>query len=171
MALGPLLAIYVVFVITFIVFPGASEFQELRMFEDWDNQDLAMSWYILFMSTMFNVCDTIGRYCGGVSKLTPPSKVSYGLSYVRIIFIATFLCTDYKVAEAFFDADWFQILNMALFAFTNGFVSTICAIKAPQNVPDESKGQVGAFVGNVISTGILTGAILAVFVGMILPDK
>lgn len=59
---------------------------------------------------------------------------------------------------------------MTLFALSNGYVSTICAIKSPQNVPDESKGQVGAFVGNVISIGILTGSILAVFVGFALPD-
>lgn len=170
MAMGPLLALYTVFVVTFTVFPGATEWVELKMFKGLNNDS---SWYILFMSTLFNVCefcDTIGRYVGGVPKLTPPNKVVFGLSYARVIFVVTFLLTDFEVGEAVFGADWFQILNMALFAFTNGYVSTMCAIKAPQNVPEESKGQVGAFVGNVISLGILTGAILAVFMGMILPD-
>lgn len=92
MAMGPLLAIYFVFVITFIVFPGASEFSELKMFKGINND---MSWYLLFMSTLFNVCDTIGRYAGGVPALTPPGNAAYILSYLRVLFVVTFLFTDF----------------------------------------------------------------------------
>ena len=61
----------------------------------------------------------------------------------------------------FWAYDWFIILNLALFSITNGYVSTLCAVKAPQTVEGEAKGQVGGFVGITISTGIVIGSLLA----------
>ena len=51
--------------------------------------------------------------------------------------------------------------NSVLFSVSNGFLSTLCAVKAPGTVPDEQKGQVGGFVGITISTGIMLGSLLA----------
>lgn len=92
MASAPLLALFAVFVMTFVVFPGGSEFVELNFMQGINND---LSWYFLFMSTLFNVCDTIGRYLGGVPKLTPRANVVYCLAYSRVIFIMTFLFTDF----------------------------------------------------------------------------
>ena len=44
---------------------------------------------------------------------------------------------------------------------TNGYFSTLCAAKAPSTVKGEQKGQVGAFIGITISTGIMIGSLLA----------
>jgi hypothetical protein len=53
------------------------------------------------------------------------------------------------------------VLNLVLFAISNGYVSTLCAVKAPSTVEGEAKGQVGGFIGITISTGIVLGSLLA----------
>ncbi len=84
------------------------------------------------------------------------------LSYSRIIFIATTFLIDYEVGPSWLTGgDWFKLLNMALFAFTNGFVSTLCAIKSPSRAPEDSKEVVGTFVGVFITLGIVTGSLMA----------
>ena len=91
------------------------------------------------------------------------------MSGVRTIFIVTFLLIAFEVSPGWlFRADWFKIVNFAIFAFTNGYTSTLCAVKAPQTVEGEQKGQVGAFIGVTISCGILTGSLLALGMGEII---
>lgn len=99
---------------------------------------------------------------GGVSCLLLSNRVIKISSALRTIFLVTFLLISFDVAPAaLFSSDWFVILNLALFSITNGYVSTLCAVKAPQTVEGEAKGQVGAFIGITISTGIVTGSLLA----------
>ena len=50
---------------------------------------------------------------------------------------------------------------MVFFSFSNGYISTLCAVKAPGQVPTEKMGQVGAFVGTTLTTGILLGSLVA----------
>ena len=90
------------------------------------------------------------------------------LTYSRVIFIATFILIAFAEPPSWLfghDADWFKIVNMMLFAFTNGYCSTQCAIKAPSRAPDDSKESVGTFIGMFITLGILTGSILAIGMG------
>ena len=51
---------------------------------------------------------------------------------------------------------------MSLFALTNGFVSTQCAIKAPSMVSDDLKGSIGQSIGFSLSLGIMLGSILCI---------
>jgi hypothetical protein len=49
------------------------------------------------------------------------------MSYSRVIFIVTAFLVDYSVGPSWLfgdSADWFKLVNMFIFAFTNGFVST-----------------------------------------------
>ena len=76
--------------------------------------------------------------------------------------MGTFLLISFDVSpDWLFQSDWFVILNLVLFSITNGYVSTMCAIKAPSTVEGEAKGQVGGFIGITISTGIVLGSLLA----------
>ena len=58
---------------------------------------------------------------------------------------------------------------MILFAITNGYVSTQCAIKAPQYVKEDQREQIGIFIGLFIALGIVSGSIVAIFFGNFLP--
>lgn len=66
-------------------------------------------------------------------------------------------------------SDWFKIVNISLFAFSNGYCSTQCAIKSPSRASPETKEAVGQFVGIFLITGIVIGSVIAIGVGMILP--
>jgi hypothetical protein len=85
------------------------------------------AWQGLFFTFLFNLFDTIGRYMGGVPKFTLSDRAAIISSYLRIVFIATFLLIAWAVPPVWLfgsSADWFKIINMILFAFSNGFTST-----------------------------------------------
>ena len=119
-----LISLGMVFIITFVVFPGTSDDTGLKFLRGVSNY---ASWYNLLMVTIFNICDTVGRFMGGQPRFTLPDKVIIILSYCRAIFIVTFMLIAYAENPSWLfgeNADWFKIINMMLFAFSNGYVST-----------------------------------------------
>ena len=118
--LNLLVALIMINVITFLVFPGAALFTSLTFIKD-------RSWFTLFMVLEYNIFDTIGRYLGGIPKLWLNEKALIICTYLRAIFIVTFMLIVYKTPPSWLfgvKADWFKIVNMMLFSFTNGFFST-----------------------------------------------
>mmetsp|Transcript_23685 Transcript_23685/g.29364 ORF Transcript_23685/g.29364 Transcript_23685/m.29364 type:complete len:184 (-) Transcript_23685:81-632(-) len=153
---GLLYALIFVFIVTFICYPGLATTCTLNFMLDINNY---ISWKFDFLQALFNLLDSIGRFCGGFPGLMLSHCTIKLSSVVRIVFFALFLLVSFDVS--FFESDWFIILNLVLFSFTNGYISTLCAVKAPQTVEGDAKGQVGGFVGITISTGIVLGSILA----------
>lgn len=114
------------------------------------------------MNTIFSVFDTVGRKAGGIKFFDISAFAVKVLTAVRVIFIVTFMLTAFQVGPTWlFYSDWFIITNMTIFAFSNGYASTLCAVKAPQAVEEEKRGQVGAFIGTCITFGIFVGSIIA----------
>ena len=71
---------------------------------------------------------------------------------------------DYNVGPAWFmGSDWFKLINMALFSFTNGFCCTQCAVKSSTKAPELVKEVVGTFVGLSINIGITIGSLISFF--------
>ena len=86
-------------------------------------------------------------------------------SYLRTLQLAIFLCIAFEVSPKWlFGSDIFKLINFSVFAFTNGYFSSMCSIKAPEAVHSTSKerGNVGAFIGVAKVLGILIGSTLAV---------
>lgn len=159
-----------VFVLTFVVFPGAFFSTNLNMMKGMKNE---FTWYTLTVITIFNVFDTVGRKLGGYLHLSISATVTYSLSALRLVFIYTAihivtLGKSDLTQSSIFSSDTFKIINLVLFATSNGFTSTLCAIKAPQFVREDQREQVGLFVGLFIGLGILGGAIVAIPVGSVL---
>lgn len=160
---GLLYALLFVFIVTFTVFPGVTDHSYLNFILPLNND---VGWFNLFMTTVFNVMDTVGRKMGGLKQFDLKGPTIKILSIARILFIVTFLLVAFEVGPAWlFNSTWFKIVDMSAFAFTNGYVSTLCAVKAPGTVSIEQRGQVGAFIGTTITLGILMGSILAIFMG------
>lgn len=160
-----LTALTFIFFITFVVFPGTTNDTSLQFMKGMQNYD---SWYFLIMVMIFNVLDTIGRYMGGTPKLMLSDYVVVALSYSRSIFVLTFMLIAFNIPPSWLfgiNADWFKIINMCLFSISNGYISTMLAIKAPSRAHDDSKEQVGLFVGISITFGILIGSLVAIGVG------
>ena len=99
----------------------------------WKNED---SWFVVATLTLFNIFDTVGRYSAGVTCMTISRKATISLNYLRTIFILSFLLVSFEVGPAWlFNSDWFKLVNLTLFAFTNGWLSSLCVIKTPEYVP------------------------------------
>jgi hypothetical protein len=110
---------------------------------------------------MFNIMDTVGRWCGGMPRFDLKIKTVNRCAYLRTIFIATFLLTDFKAKPTWiWNTDGFKIINLVLFAFTNGLLGTLCAVKAPNTVKESRRAIVGAYIGIFIAIGILVGSVL-----------
>ena len=161
-----LLSLMWVFIVTFVVFPGA--FFDSH-FNFMDNSSNEFTWYSLSIILTFNVMDTVGRKLGGLVKV--PTPIVHALSLARSLFIVTtiLIALSDKDEDKTIENDGLKIANMVLFAVTNGFTSTLCAIKAPEYVDDDQKEQVGIFVGLFIALGIVIGSLIAVPVGNVLP--
>ena len=98
----------------------------------------SQSWFIVFINSVFSVFDTVGRKMGGLKMFDMESTGIKILTLSRIIFIFTFYMIAFK--QGFLYSDWFVIINMVLFAFTNGYAATLCAVKAPGTVPVNERG-------------------------------
>ena len=121
-----------VFILTFLVFPGAMDNTYYNFMQ---KNAIGISWFFLLNSTFFSVFDTVGRKLGGLVNLEP-TTISV-LAALRIVFLATFLLIAFEVKPTWlFGSDWFKMANIVVFSFTNGLVATLCAIKAPQCVPE-----------------------------------
>ena len=118
-----------VFVMTFIVFPGAMDTTYYNFMTGMSNE---LSWFFLLNSSIFNIFDTIGRKAGGSPKFNWANKIIITISASRVIWFATFLLVAFQVGPSWlFNSDWFKILNIMIFSITNGFLATLCAVKAP----------------------------------------
>ena len=155
---GLLTALFYVFCLTFICYPALSLDSSLKILYSLANSN---GWYTILINTLFSLFDTIGRKMGGLKSLDLNIRTINIASGLRTVFIGTFFLICFEVGPSWlFNSDWFKILNMCLFAWSNGYVSTLCAVKAPDTVDDEKRGQVGGFIGAVISCGILAGSLI-----------
>jgi equilibrative nucleoside transporter 1/2/3 len=57
-----------------------------------------LSWFNLFMTTVFNIMDTVGRKLGGMKAFDLDGRNIKILSIARVIFILTFLLVAFEVA-------------------------------------------------------------------------
>ena len=83
---------------------------------------------------------------------------------LRSVFVFTSIMIAFNQApDWLFCSDWFRLINMALFAFTNGHASTLCMCFGPERVDDEDKELAGFVMGFSLCGGIFFGALLATF--------
>ena len=75
----------------------------------------------------FNLFDTVGRWLAGQPYGSLSDRSLLILTYGRYIYIMNAYLIDYDVGPDWLvgkGGDWFKLLNMTLFAFTNGFCGT-----------------------------------------------
>ena len=148
------------FIITFVVFPGTSLSTNFD-FLGTSNKDF--TWFSVILITTFNIFDTIGRFAGGYKQIFTPRSVVF-LTVIRVVFIASFVLIQLKSDPSWlFQADWFKFVNMAIFALTNGYNSTLCMIYGPSLVEDNNKERAGLIMNFHLVGGIFIGALIASF--------
>ena len=110
---------------------------------------------------LFNIFDTIGRNLG--------TKINCGVAATGAIGIlrAAFIVTTTVIGLGYLDNDALRLINLILFAFSNGFISTRASILAPGMVPDSQKEQIGVSNFMFLAGGLFSGCVIAVFYGKI----
>ncbi len=113
----------------------------------------------------FNVFDTIGRKFPQILPL-PKSKLTL-LVFLRIIFLFTFplvvgLTNNTWTSPTLLST--ITIINMVIFAFTNGYITSTAFSLAPDQVPGELKGKSGSSISFFLIIGIFSGSLYAALV-------
>jgi hypothetical protein len=158
----PFFAMWFIFVVTFIVFPGLCIGMGLKFMEG------SKGFYPITVIIVFNILDTVGRQMGGMPfarKLT--IKVVLILVISRLILVVLFFLFNLHLKPSWLlgdHADWLKMSCLIILSLSNGFLSTCAAIIAPGLVPDDLKPQTGTFSGIFIVFGIVCGSIVATFV-------
>lgn len=168
-----LTSICFIFLITLAIYPGTTCDTNLSFLADLDPASI-LAWQYLIFVTIFNIFDTIGRWAGGQPWAMIGDNWTFIGTYARVIFVVSSLLIVYDVSPTWLfgsGADWFKIFNMATCALTNGYYSTLLAIKSPSRAPDDSKEQIGIFVGIFLTLGIVIGSIISIFLGDIIPKN
>ena len=98
----------------------------------------------------FNLGDYIGRFVAEYIQWPKPGKIGmiivFILSILRVGFIPLFLHCNIarggpeSLPTGTFKSDWFYIIFMILFSLSNGYLSNICMMSAPQIVKDNERG-------------------------------
>jgi hypothetical protein len=157
---GLLYSLIFVLMITLSVYPGLGFKANFDFMSGVPN---ASNWTLIMIQIIFNGFDTVGRYLGGLPSFDLTiSAVNTGAA-LRILFVPLFLAVALQWPPSFiFNADWFKLSNIVLMALTNGYIGTLCGIKAPGTVQTEKqRAQVGSYIGLCIQIGVLSGTLVA----------
>ena len=128
--------------------------------DGWNNKE---SWFVLITLTIYNIFDTVGRGSASCKCIQLSRKTLLWCNYLRTLFIPIVFLIAFEVGPSWLlNSDWFKILNLVLFAFTNGWLASLCIIKTPDYVQQSERGDIGTLINPAIVGGILIGTLLAV---------
>ncbi|XP_069570676.1 equilibrative nucleoside transporter 1-like isoform X4 [Brachyistius frenatus] len=127
------------------------------------------SWELYFIPVscflLFNLCDWGGRsltaFCmwpGKDSAILPVSIVC------RVVFVPLFMLCNVQPRlhlPIFFHHDGFFIVFMILFAFSNGYLASLCMCYGPKNVLPHEAETAGSIMAFFLSLGLALGAAIS----------
>jgi len=144
--------VFLTFTLTFCVFPGVFLASPLKCFSS--------AWSIPMMIFGFNVFDTIGRYSPSILMLASP-KGTFWLNLARALCSISICTIGYKMFDGALVADWWIIVNIVLFSFSNGAGSTLAMIYGTADFEEKDKEDAGKMMVFFLTGGIFFGSLLA----------
>ncbi|CAE7361445.1 ENT3 [Symbiodinium sp. CCMP2456] len=159
-----LVNVTMIFVVTFVVFPGvaASWSPQLEFFVS--KGALGKDWYTTLVVGIFQIFDVVGRSTPKVLEKIGVSPKRLGIPvWLRLAFIPAFMLLQRRPNSI--AAPWQDLLAfavMALFALTNGWCSTLAMIYGPQQVTHPAEQhRAGVIMELGLILGIFAGSVLA----------
>mmetsp|Transcript_54412 Transcript_54412/g.102043 ORF Transcript_54412/g.102043 Transcript_54412/m.102043 type:complete len:347 (+) Transcript_54412:153-1193(+) len=147
------LTVCAVFTFSFTIFPGVTS-----RFSPGGRVPLLIS--------LFQLMDVVGRFAPQLAFF----QISQGwvvslLAALRVFFIPLFIALQRESLEPWAQNAYLQILVMAIFAFSNGWVSTLSMMLGPEQrgVSADEREPVGTMMSLSLVSGIWLGSVLALF--------
>ncbi|XP_054460240.1 equilibrative nucleoside transporter 1-like [Anoplopoma fimbria] len=114
---------------------------------------------------LFNLCDWAGRSLTAVCTWPRKDSMVLPVSVVcRLIFVPLFMLCNVQPRQhlpIFFHHDGWFIFFMVLFAFSNGYLASLCMCFGPKNVLPHEAETAGAIMAFFLSLGLALGAALS----------
>ncbi|KAJ9457935.1 Nucleoside transporter FUN26 [Diplonema papillatum] len=148
------LSVFLSFVVTIGVFPGAVS-RIPSSFSD--------GWYTVWLIFTFNLTDMFGRYAP--SLYTARRELVPVFSVVRLAFVPLVLfCVEPRI----FHAAWIPILIVAGVGTTNGYTASLAMMYGPSSASLAPKDRERA--GTIMSFSLLSGITVGSFVGLLISN-
>ncbi|KAM6956091.1 equilibrative nucleoside transporter 1-like [Aplochiton taeniatus] len=156
------LSVCMVFTITIGVFPAVTVDVKSTIADGgaWDFYFIPVSCFLLF-----NLMDWAGRSLTGFCMW--PGKDSVLLPVLvclRVVFVPLFMLCNVQPRHYFpvlFEHDAWYILFMVLFAFSNGYLASLCMCFGPKKVASHEAQTAGAVMAFFLSLGLALGSALS----------
>ncbi|KAM6941339.1 equilibrative nucleoside transporter 1-like isoform 1-T3 [Lycodopsis pacificus] len=114
---------------------------------------------------LFNLCDWAGRSLTAVCMWPRKDSMVLPVSILcRLIFVPLFMLCNVQPRlhlPVFFHHDGWFIFFMILFAFSNGYLASLCMCFGPKNVLPHEAETAGAIMAFFLSLGLALGASLS----------
>jgi solute carrier family 29 (equilibrative nucleoside transporter), member 1/2/3 len=154
----PLIAL--VFIGTFIMFPGLTSILQSSAFDK--------SWFPLLLVTAFNVFDTIGRFGSGLLQIK-------GTSAFWILVISRFFLYPFFVVHkmGFFQGivgDCFAFSMVSILALSNGYLASLIMMKTSSCVERHEEEVASAVMTFFLMGGIFVGLHIALLIHFLIPS-
>jgi len=161
-------AVFFIFFVTLSLFPSITSL--ITSVNDADGKN--RFYHTLFLPTVFltfNVFDMIGRFLSGWKQLIRHQYV-WIASACRLVFFPLFLLSNIVIKDQnpgpiditpLITSDTAYLIIMALFALTNGYISSLSMMYAPQRVEDIDKEIVGPMMVFFLTAGLTIGSLFS----------
>lgn len=114
----------------------------------------AKAWFNILMITIFSFGDTVGRALAGPLKLFGPRTIVF-FTLGRLVFIVSAVLVQKSAHPKWlFGTDWFRIVNIWLFAATNGYNTAAVMLLGPQQVRSKDKERAGLIMNFHLIGGV-----------------
>ncbi|KAG8512093.1 Equilibrative nucleoside transporter 1 [Galemys pyrenaicus] len=158
--LVPALSVCFIFTITIGLFPAVTAEVKSIAEGTWGHYFIPVSCFLIF-----NVFDWLGRSLTAVFMW--PGKDSCwlpGLVLARLVFVPLLLLCNVKPRHylpVVFEHDAWYIIFMAAFAFSNGYLASLCMCFGPKKVEPAEAETAGTIMAFFLSLGLALGAVFS----------
>ncbi|CAK6446940.1 unnamed protein product [Pipistrellus nathusii] len=160
--LVPALSVCFIFTVTIGLFPAVTSDVKSSIAGDsaWGHYFIPVSCFLTF-----NVFDWLGRSLTTITMW--PGKDSRwlpSLVLARLVFVPLLLLCDVQPRQyltVIFEHDAWFIFFMAAFAFSNGYLASLCMCFGPKKVEPAEAETAGAIMAFFLSLGLALGAVFA----------
>lgn len=160
------ISVFLIFTVTLACFPALTA---LVVSTNFGSGDPWSDIYFVPVTCLllFNVGDYFGRLVAEFLRWPRPGKFGmfliFALSIARIAFVPLFLFCNLtpdnrELTGVYFTYDYVYIIIMVLFSLTNGYLSSICMMSAPQICQEEEAQTAASLMVALLGLGLGAGS-------------